>query len=121
VIIALIANNGSDNVSTIPSFHQELLTQIAPQLNLPILSIGSDGAIVEFKAQVAIQSCSTNERLTFQNKSLELILAVQFFQMWDLLFVYKIPNTLKKLAEMQLCLAHVFLLLEIQQYDLNIY
>ncbi|EXX65672.1 hypothetical protein RirG_131020 [Rhizophagus irregularis DAOM 197198w] len=52
VVIALIANNGSDNMSTITSFHQELLTQIAPQLNLPILSIGSDGAIVEFKAQL---------------------------------------------------------------------
>ncbi|CAB4434731.1 unnamed protein product [Rhizophagus irregularis] len=70
VIIALIANDGSDNASTITSFHQELLTQIAPQLNLPILSIGSDGAIVKFKAQVAIQSYSTNEQLTFQNKKL---------------------------------------------------
>jgi len=55
---------------TITSFHQELLTQIAPQLNLPILSIGSDGAIVEFKAQVAIQSYSTDERLTFKNNKL---------------------------------------------------
>ncbi|CAB4482434.1 unnamed protein product [Rhizophagus irregularis] len=70
VVIALIANNGSDNMSTITSFHQELLTQIAPQLNLPILSIGSDGAIVEFKAQVAIQSYSTDERLTFKNNKL---------------------------------------------------
>ncbi|PKB95297.1 hypothetical protein RhiirA5_262239, partial [Rhizophagus irregularis] len=70
VVIALIANNGSDNMSTITSFHQELLTQIAPQLNLPILSIGLDGAIVEFKAQVAIQSYSTDEQLTFKNNKL---------------------------------------------------
>ena len=70
VIIALIANNGSDNMETITNYHQKLLTQMAPQLNLPILSIGSDGAIVEFKAQDAIQSYSTNERLTFQNQKL---------------------------------------------------
>ncbi|RGB23503.1 hypothetical protein C1646_774410 [Rhizophagus diaphanus] len=67
VVITLIANNGSDNVSTITSFYQELLTQIAPQLNLTILSIGSDGAIIEFKAQVAIQSYSIDEWLTFKN------------------------------------------------------
>ncbi|PKY41214.1 hypothetical protein RhiirA4_416479 [Rhizophagus irregularis] len=70
VVIALIANNGTDNILTITSFHQELLTQIASQLNLPILSIRSDGAIVEFKAQVAIQLYSTNERLTFKNNKL---------------------------------------------------
>uniref|UniRef100_U9STX3 Uncharacterized protein n=1 Tax=Rhizophagus irregularis (strain DAOM 181602 / DAOM 197198 / MUCL 43194) TaxID=747089 RepID=U9STX3_RHIID len=70
VVIALIANNGTDNMSTITSFHQELLTQIALQLNLLILSIGSDNAIVEFKAQVAIQSYSINEQLIFKNNKL---------------------------------------------------
>jgi hypothetical protein len=121
VIIALIANNGSDNVSTITSFHQELLTQIAPRLNLPILSIGSDGAIVEFKAQVAIQSYSTNERLTFQNKKLGVDFSCPVFPNVGLVIRVQDPKHAKKLAEMQLCLAHVFLLLEIQQYDLNIY
>ncbi|RGB37430.1 hypothetical protein C1646_756961 [Rhizophagus diaphanus] len=62
VVIALIANSGTDNMTTITSFHQELLTQIASQLNLPILSIGSDGTIVKFKAQVVIQSYSIDER-----------------------------------------------------------
>ncbi|PKC03253.1 hypothetical protein RhiirA5_424034 [Rhizophagus irregularis] len=80
VVIALIANNRTDNKLIITSFHQKLLTQIALQLNLPILSIGSDGAIVEFKAQVAIQSYSTDERLTFKIINLELISAAQFFQ-----------------------------------------
>ncbi|RGB37930.1 hypothetical protein C1646_756354 [Rhizophagus diaphanus] len=61
VVIALIANSGTDNMTTITSFHQELLIQIALQLNLLILSIGSDSAIVEFKAQVAIQSYLTDE------------------------------------------------------------
>ena len=55
---------------TITSFYQELLIQIAPQLNLSILLIRSDGAIIEFKAQVAIQSYSTDERLTFKNNKL---------------------------------------------------
>ncbi|EXX73794.1 hypothetical protein RirG_057140 [Rhizophagus irregularis DAOM 197198w] len=67
VVIALIANTGSDNQSTVTNFHQELLTQMAPQLNLSILSIGSDGHIVEFKAQTAIQRHPTDERLVFQN------------------------------------------------------
>ncbi|RGB43844.1 hypothetical protein C1646_749258 [Rhizophagus diaphanus] len=54
VVIALIANTGSDNQLTVTNFHQELLTQMAPRLNLSILLIGSDGHIVEFKAQTAI-------------------------------------------------------------------
>jgi hypothetical protein len=40
---------------------------MAPRLNLSILSIGSDGHIVEFKAQTAIQRYPTDERLVFQN------------------------------------------------------
>ncbi|PKK59329.1 hypothetical protein RhiirC2_871301 [Rhizophagus irregularis] len=63
VVIALIPNNGSDKTSTIADFYQELLINIAPQLNLHILSIGSDGALVEFQAQTIIQSMATNERL----------------------------------------------------------
>ncbi|CAB4438552.1 unnamed protein product [Rhizophagus irregularis] len=67
VVIALIANTGSDNQLTVTNFHQELLTQMAPRLNLSILSIGSDGHIVEFKAQTAIQRYPTDEQLVFQN------------------------------------------------------
>jgi hypothetical protein len=79
VIIALIANNRSNNVSTIISFHQELLIQIALQLNLPILSIGSNSAIAEFKAQVAIQSYSTDKRLTFKNNKLGIDFSCPIF------------------------------------------
>jgi hypothetical protein len=50
VVVALIANIKSDNQSTVTNFHQELLTQMASQLNLPILLIGLDGHVVEFKA-----------------------------------------------------------------------
>lgn len=67
VVVALIANTESDNQSTVMNFYQELLTQIASWLNLPILSIDSDSRIVEFKAQIAIQKYLTNERLSFQN------------------------------------------------------
>ncbi|CAG8479188.1 19168_t:CDS:2, partial [Racocetra persica] len=79
IVIALIANNGSDNVSTITGFYQELLTQIAPQLNLSILSIGSDSAIVEFKAQVAIKIYSTDEQLTFKNDKLRVDFSCPIF------------------------------------------
>lgn len=40
---------------------------MASQFNLSILSIDSDGYIVEFKAQIAIQRHSTDEWLVFQN------------------------------------------------------
>ena len=59
----MIPNNGSDKASAIADFHQKLLIHIAPQLNLHILSIGSDGALVEFQAQTMIQSMATSERL----------------------------------------------------------
>jgi hypothetical protein len=36
---------------------------ITPLLNLHILSIGSDGALVEYQAQTMIQSMATNKQL----------------------------------------------------------
>ncbi|PKC72713.1 hypothetical protein RhiirA1_389574 [Rhizophagus irregularis] len=64
VVIALILNNGSDKTVDIVDLHQKLLMNIALQLNLYILiSIGSDGALVEFQTQTLIQSMSIDERL----------------------------------------------------------
>ncbi|EXX59103.1 hypothetical protein RirG_191710 [Rhizophagus irregularis DAOM 197198w] len=64
VVIALILNNGSDKTADIVDLHQKLLMNIASQLNLYILiSISSDGALVEFQTQTLIQSMSIDERL----------------------------------------------------------
>jgi hypothetical protein len=52
---------------------------MAPQLKIPILSIGSDGHIVEFKAQTAIQSYPTNERLIFQHDELQVNFSCPIF------------------------------------------
>ncbi|PKB99046.1 hypothetical protein RhiirA5_383479 [Rhizophagus irregularis] len=50
VIVALIPNKGSDSANDITQLHKKLLQEIAPQLGLHILSLGSDGTIVEFRA-----------------------------------------------------------------------
>ncbi|GBC42012.2 hypothetical protein GLOIN_2v1793285 [Rhizophagus irregularis DAOM 181602=DAOM 197198] len=96
IVIALIANNGTDNMLTITSFYQELLTQIVPQLNLPILSIGSDGAIVKFKAQVTIQSYSTDERLTFKNNKLGVDFSCPIFSKVEPVICVQDPKHAKK-------------------------
>ena len=69
----MILNNGSDRVAEIADLHQKLLIDIAPQLNLHILSIGSDGALVEFQAQTTIQSMSANERLQLIDTRFDVI------------------------------------------------
>jgi len=46
----LIPNNGTDSANTIANFHKKLLLEIGSQLNLNILSIGSDNAVAEFQA-----------------------------------------------------------------------
>ena len=73
VIIALIPNNGSDKASEITNLHQKLLMDIAPQLNLHILSIGSDGALVEFQAQTTIQSMAADQRLQLIDTRFDVI------------------------------------------------
>jgi len=69
----LIPNNGSDRAVAIADLHRKLLMDIAPQLNLHILSIGSDGALVEFQAQTMIQSMATNERLQLIDTRFDVI------------------------------------------------
>jgi hypothetical protein len=62
VIIALLPNLGSDKTETILDIH-ELLLDFAQELKLHIISIGSDGAQVEFNAQTQVQQISTPSRL----------------------------------------------------------
>jgi hypothetical protein len=47
----LIPNKGSDSANDITQLHKKLLQEIAPRLGFYILLLGSDGAIVEFRAQ----------------------------------------------------------------------
>jgi len=62
VIIALLPNLGSDKTETILDIHK-LLLDFAQELKLHIISIGSDGAQVEFNAQTQVQQISTPSRL----------------------------------------------------------
>jgi hypothetical protein len=59
----LIPNNGLNKASAIANFYQKLLINITSQLNLHILNIGFDSALVEFQVQIMIQSMITSERL----------------------------------------------------------
>lgn len=69
----MILNNGSDRAVAIADLHRKLLMDIAPQLNLHILSISSDGALVEFQVQIMIQSMATNERLQLIDTRFDII------------------------------------------------
>ena len=62
VIIAFLPNLGSDKTETILDIHK-LLLDFVQELKLHIISIGSDGAQVEFNAQIQVQQISTPSRL----------------------------------------------------------
>ena len=71
VIIALIPNNGADSAETIANFHKKLL-EISSQLNLNIISIGSDGAAAEFQAQSIIVNTKTTDEIKIQDNMLNI-------------------------------------------------
>jgi hypothetical protein len=72
IVIALIPNKGSDTINDIEKLHRKLIEEIAPQLHLHILSLGSDGAITEFQAQQSILSTQTAKRLIIRKSSLNV-------------------------------------------------
>ena len=92
----MIPNNGSDKASAIADFHQELLINIAPQLNLHILSIGSDGALVEFQAQTMIQSMAMNERLQMIDTRFEVTFSCPILPSIGLVVRVQDPKHAKK-------------------------
>ncbi|PKB98260.1 hypothetical protein RhiirA5_431673 [Rhizophagus irregularis] len=71
IIIALIPNNGADSANTIVNFHNELL-EISSQLNLNILSIGTDGAAAEFRAQSIILDVQTTNEIKIKDDTLNI-------------------------------------------------
>ncbi|UZO07446.1 uncharacterized protein OCT59_027730 [Rhizophagus irregularis] len=65
VIVALIPT-GNDSANKILALHQKLI-DIAADFELPIISIGSDGAAAEFQAQNLLQSIRTRNRVQHRN------------------------------------------------------
>ncbi|RHZ81252.1 hypothetical protein Glove_122g60 [Diversispora epigaea] len=72
LIIALIPNNGRDSADIIANLHKKLLLEIASQLNISIISIGSDGAAAEFKAQSIIMNMQTINKIEIIDSTLNI-------------------------------------------------
>ncbi|RGB23728.1 hypothetical protein C1646_774089 [Rhizophagus diaphanus] len=60
----VISNKSKDTADDISILHKKLIQEIASCLQLHILSIRSDGAIVEFQAQEKILTIQTSEQLS---------------------------------------------------------
>ncbi len=64
----MIPYTGSEKTNAISALHFKLLINIASQLGIHIISISSDGALVEFQVQIAIQKFSISNRLSVYYK-----------------------------------------------------
>ncbi|EXX58814.1 hypothetical protein RirG_194570 [Rhizophagus irregularis DAOM 197198w] len=98
VIVALIPNKGSDSANDITQLYKKLLQEIAPQLGLHILSLGSDGAIVEFRAQQNILNSSNTERLSIYNSTLHINFSCPIFESIGPIIPVQDPKHAKKTA-----------------------
>ncbi|CAB4438414.1 unnamed protein product [Rhizophagus irregularis] len=98
VIVALIPNKGSDSANDITQLHKKLLQEIAPQLGLHILSLDSDGAIVEFRAQQNILNSSNTERLSIYNSTLNINFSCPIFESIGPIIPVQGPKHAKKTA-----------------------
>jgi hypothetical protein len=59
-------------LKTISQLHKKLIQEIAPQLEIHILSIGSDDAITEFQVQQSIIDIQTPKKLSVRELSLNI-------------------------------------------------
>ncbi|EXX78932.1 hypothetical protein RirG_010490 [Rhizophagus irregularis DAOM 197198w] len=98
VVIALIPNKGNDNSKTISQLHKKLIQEIAPQLGIHILSIGSDGAITEFQAQQSIIDIQTSKRLFIREPSLNIHFSCPVFDNVGPIVRVQDPKHAKKTA-----------------------
>jgi hypothetical protein len=98
IIIALIPNKGSDDSKTISQLHKKLIQEIAPQLGIHILSIGSDGAITEFQAQQSIVDIQTPQRLSVREQSLNIHFSCPIFDNIGPIVRVQDPKHAKKTA-----------------------
>ncbi|GES74758.1 hypothetical protein GLOIN_2v1772310 [Rhizophagus clarus] len=98
VVIALIPNNLKDTADDISMLHRKLIQEIAPRLQLYILSIGSDGAIVEFQAQEKILAIQTPEQLSIHDDNLNIHFSCPIFNNVGPIIRVQDPKHVKKTA-----------------------
>jgi hypothetical protein len=97
-VIALIPNKSKDTADDISILHKKLIQEIAPRLQLHILSIGSDGAIVEFQAQEKILTIQTPEQLSIRDNSLNIHFSCPIFNNVGPIIRVQDPKHAKKTA-----------------------
>ena len=78
--------------------HKKLIQEIAPQLEIHILSIGSDGAITEFQAQQSIMDIQTPQRLSIREPSLNIHFSCPIFDKIGPIIRVQDPKHAKKTA-----------------------
>ena len=74
--------------------------EIAPQLNLQILSLGSDGAITEYQAQQSIVNIQTSEKLKVIEPQLKINFLCPIFERVGPVIRVQDPKHAKKQQEM---------------------
>jgi hypothetical protein len=98
LVIALIPNHGSDKADDIAKLHFKLLDNIAPRLELHLLSFGSDGAIVEFQSQQQILNANTTEKLSIHEDNLNIHFSCPVFEQIGPVVRVQDPKHAKKTA-----------------------
>ena len=67
-------------MADIANLYKKLIQEIAPHLNLHILSLGSDGAITEYQAQETVLKIQTSERLSIYEETLNINFSCPIFE-----------------------------------------
>ncbi|CAB4415318.1 unnamed protein product [Rhizophagus irregularis] len=98
VVIALIPNTLKDTADDISRLHKKLIQEIAPRLQLHILTLGSDGAIVEFQAQEQIIATQTSEQLSIHDDNLNIHFSCPLFDSVGPIIRIQDPKHAKKTA-----------------------
>ncbi|EXX71932.1 hypothetical protein RirG_074070 [Rhizophagus irregularis DAOM 197198w] len=98
IVIALLPNKGADTADLILQLHKRLILEIAPQLSLHILSLGSDGAITEYQAQQLIVNIQTSEKLTVIEPQLKINFSCPIFNYIGPIIRVQDPKHAKKTA-----------------------
>ncbi|POG69476.1 hypothetical protein GLOIN_2v1427013, partial [Rhizophagus irregularis DAOM 181602=DAOM 197198] len=98
IAVEIIPNKGNDNSKTISQLHKKLIQEIAFQLEIHILSIGSDGAITEFQAQQSIIDIQTSQRLFIREPTLNINFSCPIFDKIGPVVRVQDPKHAKKTA-----------------------
>lgn len=94
----MIPNKGADTADSILQLHKRLIMEIAPQLSLHILSLGSDGAITEYQAQQSIVNIQTSEKLKVIVPQLKINFSCPIFERVGPVIRVQDPKHAKKTA-----------------------